>query len=447
MKKIMRKLGLILLAVLSISSCHQYDNLTEPSPFEMQRASAEYLTASELPVTTVSGAIWQNTIWSGVIEIKGVVEVKEGATLTILPGTFIKGKRDSDTGPSGVLIISKRAKINAAGTENQPIVFTSYRLLDGDGDTSASPGDFGGVIILGNAPTNLTSDPGIEGFIGPFGSTPYKFGGYGPNDNSGTLKYVRIEFAGYDLLGPNSGNEINGLTLGGVGSGTVLDHIQVSYSLDDSFEFFGGTVNASNLVSLAPQDDSYDFDNGYTGTISCALALADYNSLHSTNQGYSPDSNGVELDNNYNASSTTLITHPVLNNVTIIGPRNAYQGSWYENGIHVRRNGRLTLNNSVVTGYPVGILLETVSGAPVNLANFSFTNVQSHGFTWATASKVGSAASALSIPGVIFTATASPAVNLGMAQPYYNESMWNISPRNCGDFQGIWTKYDFSFVE
>ncbi|MEY8760264.1 hypothetical protein [Chryseobacterium tongliaoense] len=440
----MRKLGFILLAILSISSCHQYDNLTEPSPFEMQGTSAEYLTVSELPVTTVSGSIWQNTTWSGVIEITGVVEVKEGATLTILPGTFIKGKRDSDYGPSGVLIISKRAKINAVGTEAQPIVFTSYRLLDGNEDTTASPGDFGGVIILGQAPTNLTSDPGIEGFIG---STPYKFGGYSSNDNSGILKYVRIEFAGYDLLGPNSGNEINGLTLGGVGNGTVLDHIQVSYSLDDSFEFFGGTVNASNLISLAPQDDSYDFDNGYTGTVSCALALADYNSLHSITQGYSPDSNGVELDNNYNAGSTTLITRPVLNNMTIIGPRNAYQGSWYENGIHVRRNGKLTLNNSVVTGYPVGILLETASAAPVNLADFSFTNVQVHGFTWATASKVGSATSAFTIPGVTFTATASPAANLGMTQPYYNEGMWDVSPRNCGDFRGIWTKYDFSIVE
>lgn len=441
----MRKLILILLAIALMTGCRQDDNLIDAStPFEMQNASAEYITASSLPVTTVSGTIWQNTTWSGVIELEGIVEVKENVTLTILPGTFIKGKQGASYEPRGALVVAKRGKINAVGTETQPIIFTSYNLLDGNEDTTARSGDFGGVIILGQAPINLPSDAIIEGFLG----SRYPYGGYNTNDNSGILKYVRIEFAGFDLLGPNSGNEINGLTLGGVGSGTILDHIQVSYSLDDSFEFFGGTVNATNLVSLAPQDDSYDFDNGYTGTISCALALADYNAIHSQNNG-SPDSNGIEIDNIYNGSSTTIITQPKINDMTIVGSKNPYQSSWYENGIHVRRNGKLILNNTTVTGYPIGILLETMSNASVNLANYSFTNVQSHGFTFATASKIGNTTAAFSIPGVT-TSTINPANLWGMSKPFFNENAawsWNVSPRNCGDFQGAWTKYEFSIVE
>jgi hypothetical protein len=252
------------------------------------------------------------------------------------------------------------------------------------------------------------------------------------------LKYVRIEFAGYDLLAPNSGNEINGLTLGGVGNGTTLDHIQVSFGKDDSFEFFGGTVNASNLVSFAADDDNFDFDNGYTGTITCALALADYNSTHSLS-GASPDSNGIELDNNADGSSTTLLTHPVINNLTIIGAKNSSKGVLYENGIHIRRHGRLTLNNAVVTGYPVGIKVEG-TGSELSSAS-AYSTIQIHGFT-TSVTGTGTAG----IPAANL-ATGTPASLWGMSQPFFNEGGWNVSPRNCGNFQGLWTKYNFSIVE
>lgn len=432
----MKRLTLIAAAALSLTAC-QNDHLADSStPFEMKSASAEYITASALPVTSVSGDITTNTTWSGVVEINGIVTVKNGATLTIQPGTFIKAKPNTTNTATGVLVISKTGKINATGTESQPIIFTSYKLLDGNEDTTAAPGDFGGVIILGDAPTNTPSTKTIEGLTGP----DFFYGGSNASHNGGTLKYVRIEFAGYDLLAPNSGNEINGLTLGGVGNGTTLDHIQVSYGKDDSFEFFGGTVNASNLVSFAADDDNFDFDNGYTGTITCALALADYNSTHSLSGG-SPDSNGIELDNNAEGTATPLITNPVINNLTIIGAKNgiAGQGSAYENGIHIRRSGKLTLNNAVITGYPVGIKVEGTGSELSSASNFSTIKV--HGFTTSV-----TGAGTASIPAAnLLTGTTASA--WGMSQPFFNDGPWNVSPRNCGNFQGVWTKYNFSIQE
>ncbi|MCS4304158.1 MULTISPECIES: hypothetical protein [unclassified Chryseobacterium] len=433
----MKRLTLIAVAALSLTAC-QNDHLADSStPFEMKSTSAEYLTASALPVTKVSGPITSNTTWSGVIEIDGTVAVKDGATLTIQPGTFIKAKPNAIGEGSGILVITKTGKINATGTESQPIVFTSYRLLDGDEDTTATPGDFGGVILLGDAPTNVPFTTTVEGL--PTNNPEFYFGGTISGHNAGIMKYVRIEFAGYDFVGANSGNEVNALTLAGVGNGTTLDHIQVSYGQDDSFEFFGGTVNASNLISFAAEDDNFDFDNGYTGTITCALSLADYNSSHTVSGG-SPDSNGIELDNNATGTATALITNPVINNLTIIGAKfgNAGQGAAYENGIHIRRYGKLTLNNAVVTGYPVGIKVENPGSELSSASNFA--SIQVHGFT---TSVTGAGTTGIPTANLL---TGSTAALWGMSQPFFNEGSWNVSPRNCGNFQGNWTKYNFAIV-
>ncbi|MDP9959259.1 hypothetical protein [Chryseobacterium lathyri] len=439
----MKKLTLIAVAALSLTAC-QNDHLADSStPFEMQSASAEYITASSLPVTTVSGDITTNTTWSGVVELNGIVTVKNGAKLTIQPGTFIKAKPNTTNTPTGVLVISKTGKIDATGTATQPIIFTSYKLLDGDENTTAAPGDFGGVIMLGDAPANTPDTKTIEGLSG----SDFYYGGTNSAHNGGILKYVRIEFAGFDLLAPNSGNEINGLTLGAVGNGTTLDHIQVSYGKDDSFEFFGGTVNASNLVSFAPDDDNFDFDNGYTGTITCALALADNNSTHSLSGGVS-DTNGIELDNNSTGTATPLITNPVINNLTIVGSRTNVlytnptpppSGSLYENGIHIRRAGKLTLNNTVVTGYPVGIKVEG-TGSELSSAS-TLSTIKVHGFT---TSVTGTGTAGIPAANLVVGSTASA---WGMTQPFFNVGPWNVAPRNCGDFQGTWTKYNFSIVE
>lgn len=432
----MKKLTLIAAAVLSLTAC-QNDSLADSSnAFDMKSASAEYITAASLPVTTVNADITTNTTWSGVVELDGNIAVKNGAKLTILPGTFIKAKPNASGEGRGVLIVTKTGSIDATGTESQPIIFTSYRLLDGNEDTTAVPGDFGGVVLLGTAPTNVPTTTTVEGLTG----ADFQFGGTVSNHNAGIMKYVRIEFAGYDFAGANSGNEVNGLTLAGVGSGTTLDHIQVSYGQDDSFEFFGGTVNATNLVSFAAEDDNFDFDNGYTGTISCALSLADYNSSHTVSGG-SPDSNGIELDNNAGGTATALLTHPVINNLTIIGAGSgvAGQGLAYENGIHIRRNGLLTLNDAVVTGYPTGIRVEGV-GSQLSSAS-TYSSIKVHGFTTAV---TGTGTAGIPAANLVVSSTASA---FGISQPFFNNGGWNVSPRNCGNFTGIWTKYDFSIVE
>ncbi|MCD0478682.1 hypothetical protein LPB90_09440 [Chryseobacterium sp. LC2016-29] len=424
----MRNFFLVAVAALSMTACRQNDSVIESdSSFDMKSASAEYTSQCSKPVQTVSGNITSsNNHWTAdkIWEIDGIVNVQSGVTLTIEPGTFIKAKPKTNNTASGVLVVQKGGKLIANGTSTAPIVFTSYNLLDCDGDTGGAPGDFGGIVILGDAPIN-TGTATIEGLSG----SQYEYGGTNSAHNGGSLTYVRIEYGGFDLLAPNSGNEINGLTLGGVGNGTTLDHIQVSYGKDDAFEWFGGTVNASNLIAFAQDDDGFDFDNGYVGTITNALALADFNSTHSLSGG-NPDSNGIELDNNAGGTSTPLLTHPIVNGLTIIGARNNTQGALYENGIHIRRHGQLTLNDALVTGYPTGIRVEGTGSA---LAALNLSTIYAHGFTTAT----------IGTPAISNTATGTPAATFFLTgTPFFNSGSWSIAPRTW-NYNGAWTNYSF----
>ena len=176
--------------------------------------------------------------------------------LTIEPGTIIKG----DKLTKGTLIVKPGAKIMAEGSATKPIVFTSSSAKG-----SRNYGDWGGIILLGKAPVNKTPAT-IEG------ENVSTFGGTDAADNSGTLKYVRIEFAGIAF---ETDKEINGLTFGGVGSGTTIDYVQVSYSGDDAYEWFGGSVNAKHLISYRTLDDDFDTDWGFSGNVQYAMALRD----------------------------------------------------------------------------------------------------------------------------------------------------------------------------
>ncbi len=307
----------------------------------------------------ISGEITTNTTWSAskIYLLKGFVFVSNNATLTIEPGTIIKG----DKATQATLIITRGAKINATGTVDKPIVFTSA-LAAG----ARSQGDWGGVILLGKAPVNQGTDVKIEGgLVQPAGKTDDKpyiyYGGTDAADNSGTLKYVRIEYAGIAF---SVDNEINGLTMGGVGSGTTLDYIQVYRSGDDAFEWFGGTVNAKHLLAIGTWDDDFDTDFGYSGNVQFALAqrvatVADQSG-----------SNGFESDNDGNGSALTPKTSAVFSNVTVLGPIRAAGGALnanYQNGAQIRRNSSISILNSVISGFPVGIYVDdtkvTVAGA------------------------------------------------------------------------------------
>jgi hypothetical protein len=203
-----------------------------------------------------------------------------------------------------------------------------------------SPGDWGGIVILGRAKTNRASEPTIEGGIG----RPY--GGTNDSDNSGVLKFVRIEYAGIAAM-PNS--EINALTLGGVGNGTIIENVQTVYANDDAFEFFGGTVNAKNLYAYATADDDFDFDFGYTGTITNGVAKRDPQFVDSGDAG-----NGVECDNDGTGSSAQPYTHPKLFNMILVGPNIGSALANHNLGLRFRRATQFTMKNSVVWGWMKG---------------------------------------------------------------------------------------------
>lgn len=273
--------------------------------------------------------------------LRGFVYVKNGATLSIQPGTRIKGEKST----KGTLIITRTGKISAAGTADKPIVFTSNAPA-GEEDY----GDWGGIILLGKAKVNCpggecTIEGGVDNAAGDA-----KFGGTDDAHSSGTMQYVRIEYPGIAF---QTDNEINGLTFGGVGSGTVIDHIQVSYSGDDSFEWFGGTVNCTHLVAYRGYDDDFDTDFGFSGKVQFCVSIRD------PRQADKSVSNGFESDNNKDGAPLEPFTHPVFSNMTVIGPQNvANQNGFYGSALHVRRNSKIQVFNSVVTGFPNGFLLD-----------------------------------------------------------------------------------------
>ncbi|RBA29922.1 hypothetical protein [Flavobacterium tibetense] len=272
--------------------------------------------------------------------IKGQTFVRSGKTLTIEPGTIIKG----DKATKGTLIIDRGGKIEANGTATEPIVMTS-NLPAGSRDR----GDWGGLVILGNAPVNQVN-PEIEGI------TPaVVYGGTDAADDSGTLRYLRVEYAGIELT-PN--NETNSITMGGVGSETTMEYCQVSFGGDDGFEWFGGTINGKYLISFASWDDSFDVDFGYVGKNQFGLEVR-YPSFADQS-----GSNSFECDNGPNDNVTTLLTEGVFSNFTCVGPKatNAQQiNANYQHSIDLRRRTAVTIANSVFIGYPRGIRMNQQS--------------------------------------------------------------------------------------
>ena len=312
------------------------------------------------------------TIKKGTYLLKGWVYIANGATLTIEPGTIIKGDKDT----KAALIAERGGKLIAKGTADSPIVFTSEQAKG-----SRKPGDWGGIILCGNAKHNAT-EAQIEG--GPRS----KHGGSNDSDNSGILSYVRIEFAGYPF---EKDKEINGLTLGSVGSGTQIDHVQVSFSNDDSFEWFGGTVNCKYLVAFNGWDDDFDTDNGFSGKVQFCL------SMRNSRIADASQSNGFESDNNSSGTDAAPFTSAVFSNVTFIGPKavdesfqntneyidggqyNPNNGSAlgkFQSGMHLRRNTHLNCFNSVVAGWPIGIIIDNQRGDAQGNATNGDLNVQ-----------------------------------------------------------------------
>lgn len=318
-------------------------------------------TDDPAPVSTSKEAIIKSDITGTRNLVKDSTYVLEGnvfvtGTINIQAGTIIKG----DKLTKGTLVILQGGKINAVGTASAPIVFTS-RMEPG----LRAAGDWGGVVIVGKAPVNQ-SNPTIEGLTK---SVAYG-GGTTPTDNSGTLQYVRIEFAGIAL---QPDNEINGLTLCAVGSGTTIDHIQVSYSGDDSYEWFGGNVNAKYLIAYCGLDDEFDTDYGFTGKVQYVLGVRNPRVADVST------SNGFESDNDGSGSTASPKTAPIFSNVTLIGPWKTSADKninpAYGAGMHIRRNSSLSVFNSVFAGWNTGLLLDgTTTYANANAGDLAIQN-------------------------------------------------------------------------
>lgn len=321
-------LTLALGSTLLFTACKKEEDAPTPTP-----APTDDRVRVEVDITG-------NTTWTADNQylLVGFINVQNGAVLTIEPGTVIFGDKVS----KGTLIINRGARIEAAGTEAQPIVFTSAEAAG-----SRAPGDWGGVIVCGRSTINL---PGGTGVVE--GGVEAVFGGTDAADNSGTLTYVRIEFPGIAYI---DNNEINGLTLAGVGNATTIHHVQVSYSGDDSYEWFGGSVNAKHLVALSGQDDDFDMDNGFSGKVQFGVALR-----HPDLADVS-GSNGLEHDNDATGTTASPFTTPVLSNISIFGPKRDLAttiNSNYKRGTHLRRNTHTRLFNSVFAGFPTGCMID-----------------------------------------------------------------------------------------
>lgn len=355
MKKFLRLFSFLMAitAVTLVQSCSEDD----PEPDN----NTGELTALEGNLTT------QTLDASKVYLLKSQVFIPDGVTLTIPAGTVIKGDRKA------VLVVKPGGKLIANGTASEPVIFTS-KVAAGERER----GYWGGIVILGKAFVNQPGLVAIEG-ISPAVNYGAKYQdaaatvtfNTNETDNSGSLTYVRIEYAGVELT-PN--NETNGLTLGGVGNGTVIDNVQVSYGGDDGFEWFGGTVNAKHLISFNTWDDDFDTDFGWKGKVQYGLIVryptaadqSESNAFESDSQG-----NGNEIFSNGTTGTAWCTntekggcTSGVFSNITVLGPREITGptaraiSNNYKNAMHIRRRSSISIFNSYISGFRIGMRVD-----------------------------------------------------------------------------------------
>jgi len=333
---------LILLGALS--SCKKEIDFEDKEP----------LPPFQRPIVELSGSIVGNRLLDrdSVYRLNGVVNIgidsiqassspQATGIITIESGTVLIGKKGTTGENPGTLVIHRGSKIMAEGTATQPIVFTSA-------ERTKQPGDWGGLVICGKASNNLPG--GYATLEGGYGA---HHGGNDDADNSGILKYIRLEYAGFPIL---TDKEINSLTMGSVGSGTTISHIQSSYGLDDAFEWFGGTVNCDHLIAYKTTDDDFDCDFGFRGNVQFAIAFRSSN-LADPSSG----SNSFEVDNDGSGSTNAPFTAPTFSNVSVFGPKQdstTMIDANFKRALHLRRSNKIKIFNSFFTGFPQGIVID-----------------------------------------------------------------------------------------
>jgi hypothetical protein len=356
MKRLSFKSGwLALVAVLTVTS------LTQVST---DLAAPVNVPGIDKPVIVVTGRVTGNETWTSgnYYVLRGAVFVDDGATLTIQAGTRVIG----ESGSVGSLIVLRGGRLNAIGTREQPIVFTSDQAVG-----SRARGDWGGIIINGRAPVNI---PGGEG-VGEADTGVY--GGNQPNDNSGTMRYVRVEFAGTEF---SPDNELNGIAFQGVGNGGSYEYIQVHMNKDDGLEWFGGTADIKHAVVSNAADDSFDWTFGWVGR-------AQFIAVHQ--RGDDAD-NGIEADNNEFNNELLPRANPQIYNMTMCGDPDRNEGGESTRAVLFRRGTAVTFRNFLITGFKTtGLQID--NPATITQVNNGTTQVGA-GVIWNVATPLHSSA-------------------------------------------------------
>ncbi|MEI8141723.1 MAG: hypothetical protein WCG90_02540 [Chitinophagia bacterium] len=369
----MKQLFILSLAFLAVTGCRKIETDGEKEIFVVTKEVAPVGVVSN--TVTLSGTITKDVtlLAKDVNYLSGVVYVTKGVTVTVEEGARVLGKAGSNV---AALVICRGGKLIAKGTADKPIVFTS---------SAANPqsGDWGGIVLLGTATVNQsltwkgTSYKGLTSVEGGVNDATVGYGLAGSGDpdfptgndadNSGILQYVRIEYAGYAY---QPDNELNSLTMAGVGNGTTIDHIQVTYAKDDAYEWFGGTVNCKYLIAYKTQDDDFDTDYGFSGNVQFGIALRDSVIADISN------SEAFESDNDGNGSDFTPKTTAVFSNMTAIGPRihpvYGKGNSLFYAGAQIRRNSGISIQNSIIAGWPRGI---TIDESKVSTTGSTYKNL------------------------------------------------------------------------
>jgi hypothetical protein len=320
-------------------------DVSESDAATMGDGSAMVMCPANAPDMMHTGDINADETWdctrTHVLGGDGVF-VRNNAVLTLRPGTVIKGGSQR-----AALVVTTTGRIDAQGTAAQPIVFTSAMPV---GMRRAA--QWGGVVLLGNArinSANALADGGVSGTPGtnqiegiPPTDGRARYGGTDDDHNCGTLRYVRIEFPGYEL---SANNELNGLTVGGCGRRTVIDHIEVFDSADDGVEIFGGTVDIKHVLIVNAEDDGLDWDFGWTGR-------AQFVAVQSPRTSTESDPNGIEADNEPRVFAAMPVSDPLIYNLTVRGPGAMNGVTVGYRAIVLRRGTAGRFYNTIVTGYP-----------------------------------------------------------------------------------------------
>ncbi len=344
-KSIVKLIGLLAVTAGFVVGCSSSDDDTPSSSFVVD--------ANNFQGTIADGEVVLNA--GTVYKLTGKLQVNDGATLTIPAGTIVEGVG----GTASYIAVAQGGKIYVNGTSTNPVVFTS-------GLSTKAPGDWGGLVICGKAPINR-----VSGGTGTAQSevADLTYGGTVSNDSSGSIRYLRIEYTGAAF---NSEKEFNGVSLFGVGSGTTFEYVEALNGSDDGFEFFGGTVNTSNLVSIGNEDDQYDWTEGWNGT------NTNWYGKIANGKG----NRGIEADNFELGFTNTPVSNPSITNITLVGAGSAADGTIYpENqALKMRRGTKAIFSNVYLSAWKTGIDVEhdeTISfvGTALLATNVNFVDV------------------------------------------------------------------------